>query len=51
MVSLNYTNLLPAMTDSLLAPGWEVQYKRYHTGKLVQSTILGPPRKEMTLYA
>ena len=22
--------LLPTMTDTLLAPGWEVLYKRYH---------------------
>ena len=34
--------LLPSMTDSLLAPGREVLYKRYHTGELVQPTILGP---------
>ena len=33
--------LLPTMTDSLLAPGREVLYKRYHTGELVQATILG----------
>ena len=26
--------LLPSMTDSLLAPGCEVLYKRYHTGVL-----------------
>ena len=25
--------------------------KRYHTGELVQDTILGPSRKEMTVYA
>ena len=30
------------MTDSLLAPGREVLYKRYHTGELVEATILGP---------
>ena len=24
------------MTDSLLALGWEVPYKRYHTGELVE---------------
>ena len=30
------------MTDSLLAPGREVLYKRYHTGRLVRATILGP---------
>ena len=34
--------LLPNMTDSLLAPGREVLYKRYHTGELVPATILGP---------
>ena len=34
--------LLPTMTDSLLAPGREVLYKRYHTGELVLATILGP---------
>ena len=34
--------LLPTMTDSLLAPGWEVLYKQYHTGELVEATILGP---------
>ena len=34
--------LLPTMTDSLLAPGREVLYKRYHTGELVPATILGP---------
>jgi hypothetical protein len=33
--------LLPTMTDSLLAPGWEVLYKRYRTGVLVQAIILG----------
>ena len=33
---------LPTMTDSLLAPGQEVLYKRYHTGELVEATILGP---------
>ena len=26
--------LLPTVTDSLLAPGREVLYKRYHTGEL-----------------
>ena len=26
--------LLPTMTDSLLAPGWEVLYKQYHSGEL-----------------
>ena len=31
---------LPTMTDSLLAPGREVLYKRYHTGELVQATIV-----------
>ena len=30
------------MTDSLLAPGREVLSKRYHTGELVEATILGP---------
>ena len=30
------------MIDSLLAPGREVLYKRYHTGELVPATILGP---------
>eukprot|EP00670_Eutreptiella_braarudii_P018825 CAMPEP_0174348250 /NCGR_PEP_ID=MMETSP0811_2-20130205/4650_1 /TAXON_ID=73025 ORGANISM="Eutreptiella gymnastica-like, Strain CCMP1594" /NCGR_SAMPLE_ID=MMETSP0811_2 /ASSEMBLY_ACC=CAM_ASM_000667 /LENGTH=40 /DNA_ID= /DNA_START= /DNA_END= /DNA_ORIENTATION= len=30
------------MTDSLLAPGPEVLYKRYHTGELVGATIRGP---------
>ena len=34
--------LLPTMTDSLLAPGREVLYKRYHTGEIVPATILGP---------
>ena len=34
--------LLPTMTDSLLAPGREVLYRRYHTGELVPATILGP---------
>ena len=34
--------LLPTMTDSLLARSREVLYKRYHTGELVPSTILGP---------
>ena len=34
--------LLPTMTDSLLAPGWEVLYKRYLTSELVPATILGP---------
>ena len=34
--------LLPTMTDSLQAPSREVLYKRYHTGKLVPATILGP---------
>ena len=34
--------LLPTMTDSLLAPGREVRYKRYHTSELVRATILGP---------
>ena len=34
--------LLPTMTDSLLAPGREVLYKRYHTGELRPATILGP---------
>ena len=34
--------LLPTMTDSLLAPGCEVRNKRYHTGELIQATILGP---------
>eukprot|EP00670_Eutreptiella_braarudii_P027652 CAMPEP_0174381636 /NCGR_PEP_ID=MMETSP0811_2-20130205/124145_1 /TAXON_ID=73025 ORGANISM="Eutreptiella gymnastica-like, Strain CCMP1594" /NCGR_SAMPLE_ID=MMETSP0811_2 /ASSEMBLY_ACC=CAM_ASM_000667 /LENGTH=107 /DNA_ID=CAMNT_0015534847 /DNA_START=516 /DNA_END=837 /DNA_ORIENTATION=- len=29
------------MTDCLLAPGWEVLYKRYRTGVLVQAIILG----------
>ena len=33
--------LLPTMTDSLLAPGREVLYKRYRTGELVPATILG----------
>ena len=33
---------MPTMTDSLLAPGREVLYKRYHTGELVPATILGP---------
>ena len=33
--------LLPTMTDSLLAPGREVLYKRYHTGEIVRATILG----------
>ena len=32
MVSLNYRPLLPTMTDSLLARGREVLYKRYHNG-------------------
>ena len=30
--------LLPTMTDSPLAPGWEVLYKRYHTDELVGAT-------------
>ena len=34
--------LLPTMTDSLLALGREVLSKRYHTGELVEATILGP---------
>ena len=29
------------MTDSLLASSREVLYKQYHTGELVQATILG----------
>ena len=33
--------LLPTMTDSLLAPGREVLYKRYHTGELVPATLSG----------
>ena len=35
--------LLPTMTDSLLARGREVLYKQYHTGELVEATILAPP--------
>ena len=34
--------LSPTTTDSRLAFGWEVLYKRYHTGELVGATILGP---------
>ena len=34
--------LLPTMTDSLLAPGWEALYKQYHTGEFVEATILRP---------
>ena len=30
------------MTDSLLALGLEVLYKRYHTGELTKAMILGP---------
>ena len=30
------------MTDSLLAPGREVLYKRCHTGEPVRATVLGP---------
>ena len=30
--------LLPTMTDSLLALGQEVLYKRYHTSELVEAT-------------
>ena len=33
--------LLPTMTDSLLALGREVLYKRYHTGEVVEATIPG----------
>jgi hypothetical protein len=32
--------LLPTMTDSLLAPGREVLYKRYHTGELSVPKVL-----------
>ena len=34
--------LLPTMTDSLLALGREVLYKRYHTSEFVEATILRP---------
>ena len=34
--------LLPTMTDSLIAAGREVLYKRYYVGELVPATILGP---------
>ena len=34
--------VLPTMTDSLLAPGCEVLYNRYHTSELVPATIIGP---------
>ena len=34
--------LLPTMTDSLLAPGQEVLYKRYHSDELVEATIFEP---------
>ena len=34
--------LLPTLTDSVLASGREVLYKRYHTGEPVAATILGP---------
>ena len=37
--------LLPTMTDSLLAPGREVLSKLYHTGELVEATVLGPSRE------
>ena len=30
------------MTDSLLALGREVPYKRYHTSEVVEATILRP---------
>ena len=33
--------LLPIMTDSLLAPGREVLYKRYHTGELCAPKVPG----------
>ena len=36
--------LLPTMTDSLLAPGQEVLYKRHHTGELSVPKVLGPGR-------
>ena len=32
----------PLLPNSLLAPGREVLYKRYHPGELVPATILGP---------
>ena len=36
---------LPTMTHSLLAPGWEVLHKRYHTGELLAAaTLLGSDR-------
>ena len=42
VVSLNYRTSIAHHEDSLLAPGREVLYKRYHTGELVPATILGP---------
>ena len=40
MVSLNYGTSI-AHHDSVLAPDWEVLYKRYHTGEFVEAMILG----------
>ena len=44
MVFLNYRTLLPTMTDSLLAPGREVLYMRYHTGELSVLKVPEPDR-------
>ena len=30
------------MTDVPLASGWQVLCRRYHTGDLVEATVLGP---------
>ena len=43
-VVFDYMDPLPTMTDSLFAPGQEVLCKRYHTGELVEATILGPAK-------